>query len=218
MDAGDLTQKLLAAQDEIINTLKRERDQAQAAYESEKRARLSEQQVKTALQAKIKKLPLEVTYDGQECYWLGPRRDGKADGMGTVVTRDCEKKLYVGDMREGVPHGQGTHTEDVSEAHFWYEGGWKEGKMHGKAEVELQEFGDAFDAPPLCEVIFSGEFEGGTATEGTLFPGPRTNPNAKWEAGGKLNGSAEDRLRNYFERHSSADLPDWLPLFPADDE
>ena len=210
MDAGDLTQRLLSAQDEIINTLKRERDEAQAAFESEKRA-------KTALQAEVDKLPLEMTYDGQECYWLGPRRGGKADGTGTVVTRDCEKKLYVGDMREGVPHGQGMHTEDVSYSHFWYDGGWKEGKMHGKAEVELQECKIEGVDEFLRPTLFSGEFEGGAATKGTLFPGPR-ELNAKWEAGGKLDDAARGELSSMFERRSNDDLPDWLPLFPADDE
>ncbi|CEL98032.1 unnamed protein product [Vitrella brassicaformis CCMP3155] len=123
-------------------------------------------------------------------------------------------------MREGVPHGRGMHTEDVSDAHFWYEGGWKEGKMHGKAEVELQEFGIEGEHPPMRATLFSGEFEGGTATKGTLFPGPPVAIplNVKWEAGGKLDDAARGELSNMYERRSNDDLPNWLPLFPADDD
>ena len=55
--------------------------------------------------------------------YLGEIRNGVPEGQGTFTFSDGQK--YVGEFHEGQPHGQGTETLPDGEQ---YEGEWKEGK------------------------------------------------------------------------------------------
>ena len=67
-----------------------------------------------------------INYSGGGIY-VGQVSNGTPNGQGSMTWTDGAK--YVGDWKDGETHGQGTFTDGGGGK---YVGGWKDGKMHGE--------------------------------------------------------------------------------------
>ena len=66
--------------------------------------------------------------------YVGEKKDGNPHGQGTLTFSSGKK--YVGEFKDGKQHGQGTYTYPKKEGHkvaAKYEGEWKNGKQDGQA-------------------------------------------------------------------------------------
>ena len=65
--------------------------------------------------------------------YVGEKKDGNPHGQGTLTFSSGKK--YVGEFKDGKQHGQGTYTYPKKEGHKFaakYEGEWKNGKKDGQ--------------------------------------------------------------------------------------
>ena len=65
--------------------------------------------------------------------YVGEKKDGNPHGQGTLTFSSGKK--YVGEFKDGKQHGQGTYTYPKKEGHkvaAKYEGEWKNGKKDGQ--------------------------------------------------------------------------------------
>ena len=65
--------------------------------------------------------------------YVGEKKDGNPHGQGTLTFSSGKK--YVGEFKNGKYHGQGTYTSPKKEGHKFaakYEGEWKNGKKDGQ--------------------------------------------------------------------------------------
>ena len=67
--------------------------------------------------------------------YVGEKKDGNPHGQGTLTFSSGKK--YVGEFKDGKQHGQGTYTYPKKEGHkvaAKYEGEWKNGKQDGQGK------------------------------------------------------------------------------------
>ena len=113
--------------------------------------------------------------------YVGELKDGKRHGQGTFTSTDGSK--YVGEYKDGKKNGQGTNTWSSGDK---YVGEWKDGKKHGQG-TKTWSNGDKYE----------GEYKDGKENgQGTLtfFDGKKWI--GEWKKGEKWNSIGLDEKRN----------------------
>ena len=85
--------------------------------------------------------------------YLGEIRNGVPEGQGTFTFSDGEK--YEGEWKDGNEHGQGTYTSPDG---IKYEGEWKDGEFHGQGTITFPDGGK-----------YEGEWKEGKEWNGKLY-------------------------------------------------
>ena len=106
--------------------------------------------------------------------YVGEKKDGNPHGQGTLTFSSGKK--YVGEFKDGKQHGQGTYTYPKKEGHkvaAKYEGEWKNGKKDGQGKF-LYNMG--------------GTYEGGFKNGKRHGQGTWKHPYGRTYVGGYKNG------------------------------
>ena len=106
--------------------------------------------------------------------YVGEKKDGNPHGQGTLTFSSGKK--YVGEFKDGKQHGQGTYTYPKKEGHkvaAKYEGEWKNGKQDGQGEFLYND---------------GGTYEGGFKNGKRHGQGTWKHPYGRTYVGGFKNG------------------------------
>lgn len=97
-----------------------------------------------------------------DCPYVGQWRNGKPHGQGKYT--DTLRNVYEGEWKDGLIHGRGKMTFHGGDV---YEGEWKAGVPHGQGKVTYtNENGD----------VYEGKWKDGEVSEGTIsFCGKRSS-------------------------------------------
>ena len=106
--------------------------------------------------------------------YVGEKKDGNPHGQGTLTFSSGKK--YVGEFKDGKQHGQGTYTYPKKEGHkvaAKYEGEWKNGKQDGQGKFLYND---------------GGTYEGGFKNGKRHGQGTEKHPYGRTYVGGFKNG------------------------------
>jgi hypothetical protein len=109
--------------------------------------------------------------------YTGPFADGEMTGDNATLEIGATGGKYVGSVRGGRPHGQGTFVFNTRGA--WAKGEWRDGRLHGPAR-HVREDGSSF----------VGDFQHGKRLRGTLtLPQGRGTVAGDFERGSLASGT-----------------------------